>query len=150
MDQSNVLTATVRAFGDLAPQITVTDPLGLLVPATVTGDGDGLYTVEVTNALAGVDYDLVVQSRAGAVGDYELRTAFRSAVTKAPEVASGVLTLLNPQTTGTLQVIGSAEIYYRLSSALAPVIGPSVTEACCRTCSPPSRCRWPYSPTRSA
>jgi hypothetical protein len=28
LNQANVLTATVRAFGDLAPQVTVTDLLG--------------------------------------------------------------------------------------------------------------------------
>ena len=127
LDQSNVLTATVRAFGDLAPEVTVTDSLGLPVSATVTGDGDGLYTVQVNNALPGADYHLTVQSRTEAVGDYELQAAFRSTVTSPHPVASGLLTLLNPQTTGTLQVTGSAQIYFRLASALTPIVGPSVT-----------------------
>jgi hypothetical protein len=127
IDQANVLTATVRAFGNLAPGVTVTDALGLPVSATVTGDGNGLYTVQVNNALPGVDYDLVVRSRTGTVGDYQLDAAFRSVVSSPHEVASGVLTVLNPQTTGTLEVTGSAQIYFRLASALTPVVGPSVT-----------------------
>ena len=92
----------------------------------MTADGNGLYTVRVNNALPDADYHVAVRSRAGAVGDYELRAAFRSAVTSPHEVASGLLTILNPQTTGTIEVTGSALIYFRLSSALTPVVGPSV------------------------
>jgi hypothetical protein len=127
MDQSNVLTATVRAFGDLAPDISVTNALGLPVAAAVTGDGNGLFTVQVNNALPAVDYHLAVDSRTGTVGDYELNAGFRSAVTSPHPVASGLLTILNPQATGTLQVTGSAQIYFRLTSALTPIVGPSVT-----------------------
>jgi hypothetical protein len=126
MNQANVLTATVRAFGDLAPRITVGNALGLAVAVHVTADGNGLYTVQVDNAAANADYLLTVHSRTGAAGDYELRAAFRSVVTSPHEVASGLLTILNPSTTGTIQVIGSAELYFRLSAALTPVIGPSV------------------------
>src|SRR5262249_29315878 len=39
VDQANVLMATVRAFGNLAPEVTVADAIGLPVSATVTGDG---------------------------------------------------------------------------------------------------------------
>ena len=127
MNQANVLTATVRAFGDLAPQITVTNALGLPVSAAVTADGNGLYTVQLNDAVASADYHLTVSSRSGAVGDYELRASFRSVVTRQHEVASGLLTILNPQTHGTLEVIGSAQIYFRLTAALTPVIGPSIT-----------------------
>jgi Matrixin len=127
LDQANVLTATVRAFGDLAPQVTVSNALGLPVSATVTADGNSLYTVVVSKALPNADYNLAVRSRSDAVGDYELRTAFRSVVTSPHEVTSGLLTILNPQTTGTLVVTGSAQIYFRLASALTPIIGPSVT-----------------------
>jgi hypothetical protein len=127
MNQANVLTATVRAFGDLAPEVAVTDAAGLPVSAAVTADGNGLYTVQVDNALPDANYDLAVRSRSGAVGDYELRATFRSVVTSPHEVASGLLTVLNPQTTGTIEVTGSAQIYFRLTSALTPVVGPSVT-----------------------
>ena len=127
MNQANVLTATVRAFGDLAPQVTVTNALGLPVTATVTADGNGLYTVQVNDAVAGADYHLNVSSPSGSVGDYELRADFRSVVTGAHEVASGLLTLLNPQTHGSVEVIGSAQIYFRLTAALTPIVGPSVT-----------------------
>jgi hypothetical protein len=126
LNQANVLTATVRAFGDLAQQITVTDALGVPVSAQVQADGNGLYTVVVSNAAADMDYHLAVQSRSGAAGDYELRAGFRSVVTSPHEVDSGLLTLLNPTKTGTLDVTGSAQIYFRLTSALTPVVGPSV------------------------
>lgn len=126
MNQANVLTATVRAFGDLAPQVTVTNVLGLPVSATVTADGNGLYTVQVADALANADYHLHVRSRTGAVGAYELRATFRSVVTSSHEVSSGLLTVLNPIETGTLEVIGSAQIYFKLSALLTPLIGPSV------------------------
>jgi hypothetical protein len=127
LNQANVLTAAVRAFGDVAPQIAVTNALGLPVSATVTADGRGLYTVQVGDAVAGADYHLTVSSRTGAVGDYELRAACRSGVTSPHEVASGLLTILNPQTQGTLEVIGSAQIYFRLTAALTPVLGPSIS-----------------------
>ena len=127
MNQANVLTATVRAFGDLAPQITVTNALGLPVSATVTADGNGLYTVIVEDAIASADYHLAVRSRTDAAGDYELRANFRSVTTSSHQVASGLLTILNPQTHGTLEVIGSAQIYFKLTAALTPIIGPSIT-----------------------
>jgi hypothetical protein len=126
LNQANVLTATVRAFGDLAPRVTVTNFLGLPVSSRLVADGNGLYTVVVSSATANADYHLAVESRAGVPGDYELRATFRSVVTSPHQVASGLLTLLNPKTTGSLQVTGSAQIYFRLSSALTPVIGPSV------------------------
>jgi hypothetical protein len=126
LNQANVLTATVRAFGELAPEVTVSDVLGLAVPARVIADGNGLYTVQVDIAAANADYLITVRSRTGAVGDYELRAGFRSVVTSPHEVDSGLLTILNPSTTGTIQVIGSAQLYFRLTSALTPVIGPSV------------------------
>jgi hypothetical protein len=126
LNQANVLTATVRAFGDLAPQVTVTDLLGLPVSFRLVADGNGLYTVVVSNAAAGVDYHISVRSRTGAAGDYELRADFRSVVTAPHEVDSGLLTLLNPTKTGTLDVTGSAQIYFRLTSALTPIVGPSV------------------------
>jgi hypothetical protein len=47
-------------------------------------------------------------------------------VTSPHEVASGLLTILNPQTTGTIEVTGSAQIYFRVTSALTPVVGPAV------------------------
>jgi hypothetical protein len=127
MNQGNVLTATVRAFGDLAPELTVTDGLGLPVQATVTADGNGLYTVEVPNALPATDYDVIVQSRTGAVGDYELQANYRSTVTTPHTVDSGLLSILQPSVTDAMQVFGSAQIYFQLSAALTPVIGPSVT-----------------------
>jgi hypothetical protein len=80
----------------------------------------------VSNAAAGVDYHISVRSRTGAAGDYELRADFRSVVTAPHEVDSGLLTLLNPTKTGTLDVTGSAQIYFRLTSALTPIVGPSV------------------------
>lgn len=128
MNQANVLTATVRAFADdLAPRIRVTDALGLPVAATVTADGNGLYTVQVQGAVAWANYHLHVTSRTGAVGDYELRADFRSVVTGSHEVASGLLTILDPQTHGSIEVIGSAQLYFRLTAAPTPVVGPSVT-----------------------
>ena len=127
LNQANVLTATVRAFGDLAPRVTVTNFLGLPVAAAVTADGNGLYTVRVNDAVAGADYHLAVTSRSGAVGDYELRADFRSVVTSSHQVESGLLTVLKPRTHGTVEVIGSAQLYFKLTAAPTPVVGPSVT-----------------------
>src|SRR5262245_5375211 len=128
MNQQNVLTATVRAFApNLAPTITVYNALGLAVSARVEADGNGLYTVQVDNALANADYLIAVRSRTGACGAYELRADFRSRVTSPHQVESGLLTLLNPQKTGTLEVIGSAQIYFRLSALQTLILGPSVT-----------------------
>jgi hypothetical protein len=126
INQANVLTATVRAFADIAPKVTVTDILGLPVSARLVADGNGLYTVVVANAATNVDYHIAVESRTGASGDYELRAGFRSVVTSPHEVDSGLLTLLNPTKTGRLDVTGSAQIYFRLTSALTPVVGPSI------------------------
>jgi Matrixin len=126
LNQVNVLTATVRAFGDIAPKVTVTNFLGLPVAARLAADGNGLYTVVVSNALPNADYHLAVESRTGTAGDYELGAGFRSVVTTPHEVDSGLLTLLNPIKTGTIDVTGSAQIYFRLTSALTPVVGPSV------------------------
>ncbi len=126
LNQSNVLTATIRAFSDLSPQIKILNALGLPVSAQVTADGNGLYTVVATNVLPNVDCFVVVQSRTGLAGDYEMHAAFRSRVTSAHQVESGLLTFLNPKKVGTLEVIGSAEIYFQLTSALTPIIGPSV------------------------
>jgi len=127
MNQANVLTATVRAFGDLAPEITVSNILGVPVSSRVIADGNGLYTVVVENAATNVDYHIAVRSRTGATGDYELRTTFRSQVTSPHQVETGVLTLLDPVKTGRLDVTGSAQIFFRLSSALTLLVGPSVT-----------------------
>jgi hypothetical protein len=127
MNQANVLTATVRAFGNLAPKLTVTDALGLPAAATVIADGNGLYAVEVPNAVPAIDYHVAVQSRTGAVGDYDFRAGYRSTVTTAHTVASGLLSLLRPSVTDTMQVFGSAQIQFQLSAALTPIIGPSVT-----------------------
>jgi len=126
LNQTNVLTATVRAFGDIAPQITVTNALGLVVSSRVIADGNGLYTVLVDGAAANADYHVDVHSRTGAAGDYELRASFRSRVETAHQVESGLLTLFNPKKTGTLAITGSAQIYFRLSAALTPIVGPSV------------------------
>jgi hypothetical protein len=126
LNQANVLTATVRAFGDIAPMVTVTNALGLPVSARLVADGNGLYTVVVSNAAPNADYHLAVESRTGGAGDYELGAGFRSVVTAPHEVDSGLLTLLNPTKTGTIEVTGSAQIYFRLTSALTPVVGPSV------------------------
>jgi Matrixin len=127
MNQSNVLTATVRAFGDIAPEVTVSNALGLPVASRLISDGNGLYTVVADGAGANIDYNIAVRSRTGAAGDYEFRATFRSQVTSAHQVDSGLLTLLNPRKTGTLEVHGSAQIYFRLSAALTPVVGPSIT-----------------------
>jgi hypothetical protein len=126
LNQQNVLTATVRAFGDAAPEVVVLNTLGLPVPSRVTADGKGLYTVVVGGAAAWTDYHILVRSRTGAAADYELRAAFRSQVTAPHQVEAGLLTILDPKRTGTLKVIGSAQIYFRLTAALTPVIGPSV------------------------
>jgi hypothetical protein len=127
LNQQNVLTATVRAFGDFAPKITVTNSLGLPVAAELVADGNGLYTVVVTGATANADYHIAVESRTGAAGDYQMRASFRSQVTSAHEVASGALiALLNPKDSGSIQVTGSAQLYFRLTSALTPILGPSV------------------------
>jgi hypothetical protein len=96
------------------------------VSAQLVADGNGLYTVVVPGAAPTADYHIAVGSRTGAAGDYELRVGFRSVVTAPHEVDSGLLTLLNPTKTGTLDVTGCAQIYFRLSSALTPVVGPSV------------------------
>jgi hypothetical protein len=125
-NQTNVLTATVRAFGDVAPEITVTNALGLVVSARVIADGNGLYTVLVDGAAANADYHIGVQSRTGTAGDYELQTSFRSRVATAHQIESGLLTLFNPKKTGTLQITGSAQIYFRLSALLTPIVGPSI------------------------
>jgi Matrixin len=128
MNQNNVLTATVRAFApDLAPSISVYNALGLAVSARVEADGNGFYTVQVDNAVANADYLIAVRSRTGACGAYELRADFRSRVTSPHQVESGLLTLLNPQKTGTVEVIGSAQIYFRLSALQTLILGPSVT-----------------------
>jgi len=127
MNQSNVLTATVRAFGDIAPEVTVSNLLGLPVPNRLIANGNGLYTVVVDGAGANIDFNVAVRSRTGAAGDYEFRATFRSQVTSAHQVDSGLLTLLNQRKTGTLEVHGSAQIYFRLSAALTPIVGPSIT-----------------------
>ena len=127
MNQENVLTATVRAFGDLAPKVTVSNFLGLPVSSRLVADGNGLYTVVVTGATANADYHIAVESRTGVAGDYEMRATFRSQVTSPHVVESGALVaLLNPSDSGSIQVTGSAQIYFRLSSALTPILGPSV------------------------
>ena len=46
--------------------------------------------------------------------------------TTAHQVESGLLTIFNPKKTGTLEITGSAQIYFRLSAALTPIVGPSV------------------------
>jgi hypothetical protein len=126
LNQANVLTATVQAFGDLAPEVTVSNAIGLAVAARLIADGNGLYTVQVDNAAPNADYLLTVRSRTGAIGDYELRANLRSVVTSPHEVDSGLLTVLKPSTTGTIQVTGSAQLYFRLSALLTPGVGPSV------------------------
>jgi len=127
LNQSNVLTATVVAFAsNLAPKIVVTNSLGLPVNFRVTADGNGLYTVQVDNASAGADYLIAVSSRTGQLGDYSMRTTFRSIVTKATTVESGLLTALKKEVSGVLEITGSAQIYFRLSSALSALLGPSV------------------------
>jgi hypothetical protein len=127
MNQSTVLTATVRSFDDdLAPKITVMDALGLTVSARVEANGNGLYTVQVDKAAAGATYYLKVQAANGGTGAYELRAAFRAEVTTSYKVDSGLLTLLTPKKTGTLEVIGSAQIYFQLNATLLSLLGPSV------------------------
>jgi hypothetical protein len=128
LNQKNVLTATVRAFApNLSPSIVVYNSLGLVVSSRVEADGNGLYTVQVDNAAAGVDYLIAVKSRTATAGAYELRADFRSRVTSPHQVQSGLLTILNPETAGTLEVIGSAQIYFRLSALQTLILGPSVT-----------------------
>ena len=107
-NQANVLTATVRAFGDFAPTITILNALGLPVQAEVTANGNGLYTVKVLNAAQFVDYYMVIRSQTGAAGDYDFAATFRPRTSTSHEVASGLLTLLDPTKTGTLSVTGSA------------------------------------------
>jgi Matrixin len=127
MNQANVLTATVRAFGDLAPKIAVTNSLGLPVPSRLIANGNGLYTVVVANATANADYQVAVSSQNGATGDYELRVGVRSQISSAHQVESGILTILNKKKTGSLEITGSAQIYFRLTAAFTPIIGPSIT-----------------------
>jgi hypothetical protein len=126
MNQANVLTATVRAFGNLIPQVTVFNSIGLPVAGRVTSNGNGLYTVVVDNAAPSVDYHLQVRGQSGSAGAYELRAGFRSQVTAPHQVASGLLTILNPKMSGSITVTGSAQIYFRLTAALTPLIGPSM------------------------
>jgi len=60
-NRANVLTATIRGFATgLAPKIVVTNSLGLEVASTITADGNGLYTVRVSNAVGGADYNLII------------------------------------------------------------------------------------------
>ena len=125
-NQANVLTATVRAFGDIAPEIKVSNFLGLPVQATVKADGNGIYVIQVAQAAARMDYHIRVRSRSNSTGDYELHFGFRSIVTNPHAVASGLLTFLNPKAKGTIEVTGSAQIYFRLSALLTPIIGPSI------------------------
>jgi hypothetical protein len=124
LNQSNVLTATVRSFaGGLAPKITVLNSLGFTVSARVEADGNGLYTVQVDKAASGATYYIKVQAANGGTGAYELRAAFRSEVTSAYKVDSGLLTILNPSKTGTLEVTGSAQIYFQLTAGLGSLLG---------------------------
>lgn len=126
MNQTCILTATVRAFGDIAPQVTVTNALGLPLASRLIADGRGLYTVQVENVAANADYHIAVRSRTDSTGDYELRVSFRTQVSSAHEVASGLLSILNPKQVGRIDVTGSAQLYFQLSALLTPIIGPSV------------------------
>jgi hypothetical protein len=127
MNQSTVLTATVRAFGaGLRPTIVVTNSLGLTVSARVEANGNGLYTVQVDKAKAFADYNIKVKAANGGTGAYEFRAAFRAEVTSSYQVDSGLLTLLNPTKAGTLTVTGSAQIYFQLNATLLSLLGPSV------------------------
>lgn len=119
--QANVLTAAVRAFGDLIPQVSVADANGSPVDSEVVSNGSGLYTVVVASAAADADYYVNVQSQSTAIGDYELRAAFRTTATTAHKIESDSLTSEHPDQTGTLQVIGSIQMFFRLSALSSSV-----------------------------
>jgi hypothetical protein len=114
--QANVLTAAVRAYDDIAPEILISDANGLPATGRVTVDGNGLYTVVVANAAAEANYFVAVHSRTGAAGDYDLHAAFRSQATVSHLIESDPLSTANPSATGSLSVIGSVQMYFSLSA----------------------------------
>jgi hypothetical protein len=114
--QANVLTAAVRVYDDIAPEISISDANGQPVKGRVTVNGNGLYTVVVAGAAADANYFVTVDSRTNATGDYDLHATFRTAATVAHQVDSGTLTAASPSQDGSLAVIGSVQMYFRLSA----------------------------------
>jgi hypothetical protein len=114
--QANILTATVRTFDDIAPEILISDANGQSVAGRITVDGSGLYTVVVDNAAADANYFVTVDSRNGAAVDYDLDATFRTKATVSHQVESDPLTTENPSQNGSLGVIGSVQMYFRLSA----------------------------------
>ncbi len=127
LNQANVLTATVKAFGDIDPRVRVYDILGLPVAFRLTADGNGLYTVVVSKAAPNADYYIAVDSRTNSAGTYDLKVNFRSEVSTVNKLDSGLLTILSPTATGQLDVTGSAQMYFRLAAAQTLILGPSIT-----------------------
>lgn len=124
--QANVLTATVRSYESIAPEILIADANGQSVSGRVTADGDGWYTVVISNATADADYFVTVQSGSGAAGDYDLRAAFRSKATTSHQIESTQLTTETPTQNGSLEVIGSVQMFFRLSALSTSAVTLSV------------------------
>jgi hypothetical protein len=127
--QANVLTATVRSFDNLEPEILIADANGQTVAGRVTVDGNDLYTVVVDNAAADANYFVTVHSRTGAAGDYDLNAAFRTKATVSHQVESDPLTTEHPNQNGSLSVIGSVQMYFRLSALSTSPVTLSVYDA---------------------
>jgi hypothetical protein len=121
--QSTVLTATVWATGSstLAPQITVYDAQGNVVPAQVLSAEGGTYTVQVANASPSTKYFVEVSganpaAAASNTGTYDLAIAFGSDVSQIETlVSNGTVDASQPQSGGSLTT-NEGELFHYIVS----------------------------------
>ncbi|MCI0457242.1 MAG: matrixin family metalloprotease [Gemmataceae bacterium] len=120
--QPNVLTAMVWGTenGGLAPVVSVFDGSGRQVAAEVLVNENGIYTVQVANAVGGATYFIKVEAAdphgANNVGNYFLGVDFSSRAVQLEAIAGGTLSDSDRSTAGRFEVTQSQLFHFVLSA----------------------------------
>jgi predicted Zn-dependent protease len=117
----DALTVNVRALNPaaLAPVVQLYDEDRHAVAATVLANGNGTYTVQLPNAVAGQDcyYVRVAAGNANGTGDYQLDVDFRLKAVSLDAIADGTLTSAAATDFRTLTANRSQVMHFALSAA---------------------------------